>query len=117
FGAERGKDRFPSEARFFLRADHFQTDFCFLPDEANKCVPIFCFARCAGSDGAVARHAKFFHHFLKVSEGFDSLLENLFAEAMTNENAFAKTQRIALVVKRFEVNGGMGADYRKADCV
>ncbi len=50
-------------------------------------------------------------------ERFDAFLQNVFAETVTHENAFAEAQRITLVVKRFEVDCGMSADDGKPDRV
>ncbi len=47
-------------------------------------------------------------------ERFDSLFKNFFAEAVANEHTFAETERIAFVVQRFEVDGGMRTDDGKA---
>ena len=47
-------------------------------------------------------------------ERLDSLFKNFLAETVANENTFAEAERIAFVVQRFEVNGGMRADDGKA---
>lgn len=50
-------------------------------------------------------------------ERFDAFFEDVLAETVANENTFAEAERVAFVVKRFEVDGGVGADDRKTDCV
>jgi len=114
FGTKSGKDCFPTKAGFFLRADYFEADFRFLQDAADKGVAILCFARSAGGDGTVASDTELVHYFTKMFEGFDAFLENFFAEFLTDENAFAKAERVALIVKRFDVDSGMGANDGKA---
>ena len=78
---------------------------------------IFCFARRARGNGTIARHAKLFHHFLKVCKSFNSLFEDFFAETVANENALAEAQGIAFVVEWLEVDCGVRANYGKTHCV
>src|SRR5580704_9871999 len=49
-------------------------------------------SRCAGSHGAIARHAIFFHHFLEVTKRLNAFFEDVFGEAVPQENTFAEAQ-------------------------
>src|SRR4029077_18837713 len=94
-----------------------KTDFGFLQNAADERAAVFCFARSAGGNSAIARDTELFHDFLKMAECLNSLFKNFFAETLTHKNAFAEAQRIAFVVKRFKVNGGMSANDGKTDCI
>ena len=117
FGAESGNGGFPAEARFFPGGDDFEAEPGGLLDAANEGSTVACFAGGAGGDGAIFGDAVLLHEFVKMAEGFDASLENFFAEAMADENAFAETERKAFVDERFDIESGEGADDGQADGV
>jgi hypothetical protein len=114
FGTEGGENRFPAKSRFFGRADDFKPKFGFLADAPNESVAILRFTRGAGGNGAVTSDSELLHHFLKMRKGLDASFEDFFAEAVADEDTFAKAQRISFIVKWFEVDGGMRAHDGKA---
>jgi hypothetical protein len=117
FGTECGKDRFPAKARFLGRTDDFERKFRFLADTPNECIAILRFAGGTGGYSAVTSDCKLFHHFLKMDKSLDALLKDLFAEAMADEDTFAKAERITFIVKRLKVDGGMCPDDGEANGV
>jgi hypothetical protein len=84
---------------------------------ANKCSAVLRFAGGAGGHRAITRHAEFIHHFAEMAEGLRGFLENLFAEAVAQENAFAQTQRIAFLVHRFDIERGISPRHGQAEGV
>jgi len=92
FRAESGGSGFPAEARFFFRGDDFQAKAGGLLDPADESAAVAGFAGGAGGDGAIFGDAVFLHDFVEMAKGFDGFLEDFFAEAVTNENAFAEAE-------------------------
>jgi len=84
---------------------------------ADEGAAVAGFAGGAGGDGAVFGDAVLFHDFVKMAEGFDAFLENFFAEAMAEEDAFAEAEGKAFVDERLDVESGEGADDGQADGV
>ena len=117
FRAHGGDDRFAAETRFFLGAYDFQRDASGLLDGTGKILAILGFAGGAGGDGAIFGDAVFLHKFTEPAEGFDAFFEDVFAEAMAYEDAFAEAQRAALVDEGFDIESGIGASDREADCI
>jgi hypothetical protein len=117
FRAHGGDDRFAAETRFFLGAYDFQRDASGLLDATDKILAIQCFAGGAGGDGAIFGDAVFLHKFTELTEGFDAFFEDVFAEAMADKDAFAEAQGVALVDEGFDIEGGIDASDREADCV
>jgi len=109
FRPERGHDRYSAKPRLFRGIDHFQSDAALLLDLAHESVAVAGFAGRARRHGAIARHTKFIHDFVKVAERFYSLFEKIFAEAVAQKHAFAETKRISFVDQGFDVERGVGA--------
>src|SRR5450432_1913358 len=114
FGAQSGEDGFAAETGFFRGADDFQGDAGFLPDSAEESVAVTGFARGAGGYRAIFGYAEVVHDFFKMGKGFYGFLEKFFAEAVAQENAFSQAKRVALVVKSFDVESGIGAGHGEA---
>src|SRR5262249_23496101 len=51
---------------------------------------------------------EFVHDLAEMAEGLHSTLEDLLAETVPQENAFAQAERIALVVERLNIESGIG---------
>jgi hypothetical protein len=54
---------------------------------------------------------------VKMTKGFDTFLEDFFAKAMADENAFAEAERKTFVDERFDIESRKGADDGQADGV
>ena len=117
FGAESGDGRFTAEAGFFFGTNDFEADTGGLLDAMDERTGVTRFAGGAGGDGTIFGDTVFVHDFLEMDECFYTFFQQVFTEAMTKENAFAEAQGIALVDKRFDVEGGIGAGDGEADCV
>jgi len=117
FGTEGGENRFPAKSRLFGRAYDFKLKPGFLANAPDESVAILRFTRSAGGNGAVPSNSEFLHHLLEMCKGLAAPFEDLFAETVADEDTFAKAQRIPLIVKWFEVDGGMRANDGKADGV
>jgi len=115
--AESGGGGFPAEARFFFRCDDFQAKAGGLLDPADESATVAGFAGGAGGDGAIFGDAVFLHDFVEMAKCFDGFLENFFAEAVANENAFAEAEGKAFVDERFDIESGIGASDGQADGV
>ncbi len=115
FGAERGKHRFPAEARFFFGANDFQLNTGRFFDAADEGVAILGFAGRAGGDCTIFGDAVLFHDFVQTAEDLDTFLEDFLAEAMTDEDTFAETERAAFGDQRLDIERGVSAGYRQAD--
>jgi len=97
FRAESGDRGFPAEAGFFFCGDDFEANAGGLLDAVEERATVAGFAGGAGGDGAILGDTVFFHEFMEMTKGFDGFLEDFFAEAVTDENAFAETEREAFV--------------------
>src|SRR5258708_5288921 len=101
--AEGVEDRFPAEARFFQSADHFKANAGAQTHLLHKCFAVGGFARGAGGYSAIGGDGKFVQHIAKMAKRFDTFLDDVFAETVADEDAFAQTQRIAFTVQRFNI--------------
>ena len=117
FRPQSGKDGFAAEARFLPRADHFELQAGGLLYAANQNFAILRFTGGAGGHGAILRDGIFIHDFPKLAKDFDALLEDFFAETVTDKHAFPKAQRAALRHQRFDIESGIGARNGQAHCI
>ena len=115
--AESGNDGFATEARFFQRADDFESDIGFGFYLADESIAIAGFAGGGSGNGAIAGDAKFVHDLAKMAEGLEGFSNQLFTKPVTKKNAFAEAQGVALVMQRFNVQSGIGTGNGETDGV
>ena len=84
-------------------------------DATDERVAILGFTGSAGGDGTIFGDAELFHDFVETAEDLDTFLEDFLAEAMTDENTFAETERAAFGDQRLDIESGVGAGYGQAD--
>src|ERR1700719_3461725 len=115
FGAESGDGGFPAEAGFFFGGDDFEAEAGGLLDAADESAAVAGFAGGAGGDSAIFCDAVLLHDFVQMAKGFDGFLENFFAEAVADEDAFAETEGEAFVDEGLDIESGKGAGDGQAD--
>jgi len=109
FGAHGGENGFATKTGFFLGGDNFEDDAGGLFDAANELFAILSFTSGGGSNGAIFGYAVLLHDLVEMAKGFDTLLDEVFAESMTDEDAFPKAKWVTFGDERFDVETRIGA--------